>query len=215
MLEDLRARVLTAAQEASRQGLMTMTSGHFSARDPASGRIAITPSGRAYGTMRTEEIVVLDADGTVVEGELRPSTETPLHRGVYAARADIHGIAHVHSVHANAAGTLGLAVPPVVGTLWRYVGGDLVTAPFRESGTVEYAAHALRAIGNRRAIIMANHGLLAVGASVEEALEVAAYAEEGARVYLLARALGEPSRHPRPAPGAMYAPPWWNDTNAE
>jgi L-ribulose-5-phosphate 4-epimerase len=206
---DLRPRVLAAAQEAHRQGLLTMTSGNFSARDPETGRIAITPTGRPYPTMGAADICVLDADGSVVAAPSRPSSESELHRGVYAARADVHGIAHVHSVHANAVGALGLAVPPIVGTLWRYVGGELKTAPFRESGTAEYAAHALRVMGDQRAVIMANHGLLAIGATVEEALEVAAYAEEGARVYLLARALGEPSRHPRPRPGSMYAPRWW------
>jgi L-fuculose-phosphate aldolase len=78
-----------------------------------------------------------------------------------------------------------------------------------ESGSREYAAHALATMKDRRAMIMANHGLLAIGDTVERALETAAYAEEGARVFLLARALGEPSAHPKPEPGMMYAPTWW------
>ena len=209
-LADLRARVLAAALEASRLQLMTMTSGNFSARDRESGYVVITPSGRPYGTMRSEDIVVVRLDGTVVEGEHRPSSETPLHLGVYRARPDVDGIAHVHSPHANAVGALGLAVPPIVGTLWKYVGGTLETAPFMESGTAEYGAHALATMGDRRAMIMANHGLLAIGPTVEDALETAAYAEEGARVYLLARPLGEPREHPRPSVGMMYAPSWWS-----
>jgi len=209
-LGDLRGRVLAAAREASAMGLMTLTSGNFSARDPDSGLIAITPSGRRYETMTTADVVLVQLDGTVIDGTLKPSSETPLHLGVYEASPDVDGIAHVHSVHANAIGALGLAVPPVVGTLWRYVGGALETAPFMESGSREYAAHALKTMGDRRAMIMANHGLLAVGESVERALETAAYAEEGARVYLLARAHGEPTTHPKPEPGMMYAPPWWN-----
>jgi ribulose-5-phosphate 4-epimerase/fuculose-1-phosphate aldolase len=64
-------------------------------------------------------------------------------------------------------------------------------------------------MGERRAMIMANHGLLAIGETVEKALESAAYAEEGARVFLLARAHGETTTHPRPEAGMMYAPPWW------
>jgi len=208
-LGDLRARVLAAARDAAAMGLMTMTSGNFSARDPESGLIAITPSGRRYETMTAEDIVLVQLDGTVADGALKPSSETPLHLGVYEARADVDGIAHIHSVHANAVGALRLAVPPVVGTLWRYVGGTLETAPFMESGSREYAAHALETMGDRRAMIMANHGLLAVGETVERALETAAYAEEGARVYLLARAHGEPTTHPKPEPGMMYAPTWW------
>ena len=208
-LGELRARVLAAAREAAAMGLMTMTSGNFSARDRDTGLIAITPSGRRYETMTAADIVLVQLDGTVVGGSLKPSSETPLHLGVYEARPDVDGIAHVHSVHANAVGSLGLAVPPVVGTLWRYVGGTLETAPFMESGSREYAAHALATMGDRRAMIMANHGLLAVGETVERALETAAYAEEGARVFLLARAHGEPTAHPRPEAGMMYAPPWW------
>ncbi len=68
---------------------------------------------------------------------------------------------------------------------------------------------ALGAMGDRRATLMANHGLLAIGRTVEEALETAAYAEEGARIYLLTRPLGEPREHPRPSVGMMYAPSWW------
>ena len=209
LLQTLRARVRTCALEAHRQHLMTMTSGNFSARDPATGLIAITPSGRPYPTLEPEDIGVLDAAGAVVAGRWRPSSEAELHRGVYAGRPEVHGIAHGHSVHANGVGGPGLAVPPIVGTLWKYVGGELKTAPFRESGTAEYAEHALRVMGEQRAVIMANHGLLAIGGTVEDALEVAAYAEEGARIYLLARSLGEPSRYPKPRPGSMYAPSWW------
>jgi L-fuculose-phosphate aldolase len=201
--------VLAVAQEAAAMGLMTMTSGNFSARDRATGLVAITPSGRRYGTMTAADIVLVQLDGTVADGALKPSSETPLHLGVYEDRPDVDGIAHVHSVHANAVGTLRLAVPPLVGTLWRFVGGALETAPFMESGSREYAAHALAVMGDRRSMIMANHGLLAIGETVEGALETAAYAEEGARVFLLARALGEPTTHPRPEPGMMYAPPWW------
>src|SRR5688572_1847091 len=123
MLQELRERVLAVALEAYRQGLMTMTSGNFSGRDPETGLVAITPSGRPYAAMRSEDVVVVGLDGAVIEGAHRPSSETPLHLGVYAARPDIHGIAHVHSVHANAVGALGLTVPPIVGTLWKYVGG--------------------------------------------------------------------------------------------
>jgi len=209
LLPELRARVRAAAQEAARLQLMTMTSGNFSARDPESGHVVITPSGRPYGTMRPEDVVVVRLDGSVVEGAHRPSSETPLHLGVYRARDDVQGIAHVHSAHANAVGALGLDVPPIVGTLWKYVGGPLRTAPFMESGTAEYGAHALATMGEQRSMIMANHGLLAIGRDVEVALETAAYAEEGARVFLLARPLGEPREHPKPAPGMMYAPSWW------
>jgi L-ribulose-5-phosphate 4-epimerase len=209
LLGDLRARVLAAALEAARLGLMTMTSGNFSARDPERGLVAITPSGRPYATMKPADIVIVNLDGEVVDGALKPSSETQLHLGVYNHRPDANGIAHVHSPHANAVGVLGLDVPPIVGTLWRYVGGPLVTATFMESGTRQYSAHALAAMADRRAMIMANHGLLAIGDTVEAALETAAYAEEGARVFLLARPLGEPSTHPRPSRGMMYAPPWW------
>jgi L-ribulose-5-phosphate 4-epimerase len=208
-LGDLRDRVLVAAKSAYEMGLMSMTSGNFSARDPESGLVAITPSGRRYESMHPADIALVDLDGALVDGPWRPSSETPLHCGVYRERPWVHGIAHVHSVHANAVGALGLSVPPIVGTLWRYVGGDLRTAPYKESGTSDYATHVLAVMGERRAAIMANHGLIAVAETIENALENAVYAEEGARIYLLARPLGEPSRHPRPEPGTMYAPPWW------
>src|SRR5262245_6152046 len=88
-LGGLRARVLAAAQDASPMGLMTLTSGNFSARDRESGLIAITPSGRRYETMTVADIVLVQLDGTVVDGTLKPSSETPLHLGVYEARPDV------------------------------------------------------------------------------------------------------------------------------
>ncbi|MFN8523303.1 MAG: class II aldolase/adducin family protein [Chloroflexota bacterium] len=208
-LQDLRRRVLAVAQEAYRLKLMTMTSGNFSARDPETGLIAITPSGRSYTTMTEADIVLVDRDAKVVDGAHKPSSETPLHVGIYRAKGDVFGISHVHSAHANAVGVLGVTVPPLVGTMWRYIGGDLRTAPHKESGTFEYADHIMGVMKECRAAIMANHGLIAVGPTVEKALESTAYAEEGAQIYLLSRGLGEPSRHPRPEPGSMYAPDWW------
>ena len=191
LFENQRRKVMATALEAREMGLVTLTFGNFSLRDESSGLVCITPSGMDYRELTPEDIVVVDLDGRVVEGGRRPSTETPLHCLAYKKRGDVFGICHTHSVFATAWASCGLAIPAIVFELAALIGGPVECAPYRRAGTAELAEAAVEALRDRQAVLLANHGLLAVGPDLGAALVNAAVVEEGAKIACLARGIGE------------------------
>lgn len=102
LLEDLREKIIKIAQKAQAEKLIPLTMGNFSARDRATGLIAVTPSGMSYETLLPADIVIVDTAGKTIDGSRKPSIETPMHCAVYRKRPDIGGIAHTHSTFATA-----------------------------------------------------------------------------------------------------------------
>ncbi len=196
MIEGLRKRVLEVAPRCYRQGQMVSTAGNFSGRDPESGLIAITPGSYSYENMTPEDIVVVDADMKVVDGHLKPSSDTDVHTYIYRNRDDIHGIVHTHSIYANVFGALGKPILPVLGTVQALVGGEVPVLPFTHFGTEEGQRAMLEGLRERRAVVMGGHGLTCVAGTVELALKVSNFVEEGAQVYYRALQIGEPKRVP-------------------
>jgi len=111
MLTELKKQVLTANLSLVKYGLVTLTWGNVSGIDRAKGLIVIKPSGVGYGEMKSTDMVVVDLDGKVVEGKLRPSSDTPTHIGLYNAFPKIGGITHTHSVNATAFAQAGKGIP--------------------------------------------------------------------------------------------------------
>lgn len=189
ILEGLRRQVLDAAKEMSRLGLVHATSGNVSARDAATGLVAITPSGLAYETLEPSDVVVIDVSGHTIEGTHRPSSETPMHMAVYRARQDVLAVMHTHSPHATASGVAGSVLPAVTVPLAIY--GPVPVSLFELPGTEELGESCVQALGSEgMAVLLQNHGVLTVGRTAREALEIALYIEEGAQVALLCDAAG-------------------------
>ena len=111
MLENLKEEVLEANLDLVRHGLVIFTWGNVSAIDRASGRVVIKPSGVEYEALKAEDMVVVDLDGNVVEGSLRPSSDTPTHLALYRAFEGIGGVVHTHSTYATAWAQAGLDIP--------------------------------------------------------------------------------------------------------
>ena len=150
-----------------RLGLVSGTSGNLSARD--GDLVLITPSALPYESMTVDDLVTLSLAGAVVAGSRVPSSELRVHLAVYAARPEARALAHTHSEHATA---------------WSHLGeplGEVLTAPFAPSGSDEIAAAAVRALGDRDAVLLGRHGVLALGESPAAALEVCAAVERRAR----------------------------------
>lgn len=188
-----RRAVLAAAREMGERGLVTGMAGNVSMRLPVTrGRalIAVTPSQRPYATLRPEDIVVVDSVGTVVDGGLAPSSELPLHLAVYHARPDVGAVMHTHSTYASVLAVVGRALPPVLDELVVFVGGAVEVAEYGMSGTREMAERAVRALGDRKAAFLRNHGLVGVGSTPADALGVCAMVERAAQVYVMASLLG-------------------------
>jgi len=177
----------------SRSGLAPATWGNISARDPETGLILITPSGMAYDSLQPEDICVLDLDGNHVDCPWKPSTETPLHLIFYRAKPWCHAVVHTHSLYATAFAALGQEIPVVVATLASAVGGSVPCAPYTPSGTEHFGQVALEAMGDRTAVLLGNHGVVAVGSSLEEAYTVAEVVENAAKIYHFALSVGRPN----------------------
>jgi len=191
-LTALREEVLGYSLKMSRSGMAPATWGNVSARDPESGIVAITPSGMEYETLTPEDICLVDLDGNKIDPKWKPSTETPLHLTFYRHRSDVNAIVHTHSIFATAFACANQEIPVVVATLASGVGGRVPVAPYQPSGTEEFGLGALKAMGDRTAVLLANHGVVAVGASLKDAYTVAELVENAAKIAVYARVLGEP-----------------------
>ncbi len=174
-------------------GLVTGTSGNVSARTP-DGDVLMTPSGIDYEEMEPGDVVLVDVDGEVLEGSLGPSTETPMHTGIYRARADVGAVVHTHSVFATTLACLGWTIPPVHYMLTTLSeDGEIPLAPYTTYGTEKLAGYAAEALGeDRNACLLQNHGTIAVGDSPGEAFSRTVVLEEMAEIYYRTRSVGEP-----------------------
>lgn len=188
---DARVAVLRAAREMSRRGLSAGTSGNVSAR--AHGGMVVTPSAMPYEEMREDHLVAVDLDGRLLRGERRPTTEWPLHAAVYRARADVDAVVHAHATFCTTLATLRRDVP-AFHYMIAVAGGDSIRcAPYAPFGSSELAGNAVTALEGRQACLLANHGVVTVGASPDEALSLLGEVEHLMELYWRALQVGEPS----------------------
>ena len=185
MSGELRAALVDAAREMLRLGLVSGTSGNVSARDGES--ILITPAAMAYELMSEEDVVAIDADGEPAEEPRRPSSEWRVHAAIYAARADAGAIVHTHSTHATAWSFLGEPLDTGTEELEAATGGAVVTASYAPTGSVEIAAAAAEALGDRGAVLLGRHGVVGLGATPAEALATCVVVERQAQLAWLLR----------------------------
>jgi len=179
----LRTRVRRTAQRASDAGHIVASLGNVSARHPRhDDRLLITPSGVSYGAMASADVVTIDQGGRVhrAVGEVRPSSEWRVHAAIYRARPDVHAIVHTHAVHAQAFSFLGCPLSADTEELDAFAGGDVDVADYAASGTGELAENAVRALGSRQAVLLARHGVVSVGVSLDAAYAVAQVVERQA-----------------------------------
>lgn len=191
LLEALRNEVWKYNLELPRYGLIKMTSGNISGRDAETGLVVIKPSGYSYDEMTPADMVVVDMDGRVVEGHLQPSVDTETHLYVYAHRPDVRGIGHTHSAYATSFAVLGRPIPACM-TASAMLGGEIPVGGFAAIGGAEIGAEIVRAIGDKRAVLMQNHGVFTIGNSPKQAAKMAVEVEEIARTVHLAMLLGDP-----------------------
>jgi L-fuculose-phosphate aldolase len=171
------------------EGLSRGSSGNASVRTARGMRI--TPSGIASTALEPGQMVEITLDGRPMEGLLAPSSEWRMHAGVYAARPDVQAIVHCHSRYATALACCRRDIPAFHYMVAVAGGNSIRCAPYATFGTAELAAHALAALEGRRACLLANHGQLALGTSLEGALALAREVEELAAQYTLALGLGD------------------------
>ena len=191
--QDLREEVARVARQMISSGLVTGTSGNVSARTPE-GDVLITPSGLDYSELEPDDVVLVDLDKNVLEGALEPSSETPMHTGIYRRRPEVKAVVHTHSRFATTLACLGWEIPPVHYMLTALSPeGRISLAPYATYGTEELAGYASEALGeSRNACLLQNHGTITVGQSAEEAFSRTVILEEMAEIYYRTRIVGEP-----------------------
>lgn len=171
--------------------LTTGSGGNLSICNRREQLVAIKPSGVDYLTMQPEDVVVVDMQGRLVEGNLKPSSELKFHLALYQYRSEIGAVVHTHQVYATTLACLGWELP-AVHYLVGFAGKKVPLAPYATFGSQELSDHILATIGDYNACLMANHGIVTVGAALMNAFAVAEEIELVARLYYQARCIGNP-----------------------
>jgi len=191
--------LVQAAQRMAADGHVLGTSGNVSLRVPGEEKFLITPSSLPYPDLTPEDIVLMDFQGEILSEGRPPSVESGMHLRILKEREDVKAIFHHHSPCATALAALRIPIPPFLEELVIYLGGPVQVAPYAGSGSDELAENVMKNLEGRAAVLMANHGSLCVGSSLEKAYHVVNLVERAARVYLLARTVGEPPVLPQEA----------------
>lgn len=157
----------------SSKNLSTGTSGNISIKNPENGLIALSPSGMDYYSMKPEDIVILNQDGTIAEGRRKPSSEWRLHLDFYRAKPDIYAIVHTHSIYCTTMACLGVPLKAVHYVIASSGACEIPVAPYQTFGTQELSDSAVQAGKNSRGVLLQNHGMLACGANITEAFSLA------------------------------------------
>ncbi len=191
MLEELREVVWKCNLELPKNGLVKMTNGNVSGRDPETNLIVIKPSGYSYEDMTPAHMVIVNLEGDIVEGDLLPSVDTDTHLYVYQHRPDVFGIAHTHSPYATSFAALGQPIPACL-TATAMLGGEIPLGGYAPIGGEDIGREIISNIGNSKAIVMQNHGVFTVGKDAKQATKMAVEVEEIAEVTHLALLRGQP-----------------------
>jgi L-fuculose-phosphate aldolase len=190
-LQALREAVATGGRRLVAARLVESTSGNLSVRDGAGGQVAISPSALAYERVTPADVVVVSPDGRVADGRRAPSSELGMHLAVYRRRPDVGAVVHTHSPWATTWAVLGREIPAVHYVI-ASVGHRVRVAPYATFGSGELAGLAAETLGADNAVLLANHGVLAVGPDLDGALDNAVRVEFLAEVYWKACQIGAP-----------------------
>ncbi len=201
MLEKLKEEITKLHLELPANQLVTWTGGNVSARDPETGLVVIKPSGVMYPDLTPDKMVVLDLNGKIIEGNLKPSSDTDTHLYIYRERTDVNGIVHTHSPFATAFAAVGKPIPPVLTAICDEFGGEIPVGGFAPIGDEAIGKEVVKAIGSSPAILMQNHGVFTIGKSAKAAVKAAVMVEDVARTVFYALQLGEI----KPIPQEMVA----------
>ena len=179
---ELGAGIVAVAQAIDLAGFCPSKSGNVSARTDAG--FLITPSGLPYAQTLPDDLIELSLDGMVLSGARKPSSEWPFHSAIYRARPEAQAIVHTHSPRATALSCTRRGIPAFHYMIALCGGADIRCADYATFGTPELAENAVRALEGRKAVLLANHGVIALGASLAGAHQIVAEVENLAGQYL-------------------------------
>jgi L-ribulose-5-phosphate 4-epimerase len=196
LLPELREELWRLHLELPKNNLVAWTGGNVSARDPESGLVVIKPSGILYPDLTPQNMVVLDLTGKVLEGDLKPSSDTYSHLYIYRERPDVNGVVHTHSRYATAFAALGMSIPVYLTAQADEFGTAIPCGGFALIGNEDIGRVVCESIGDCSAVLLKNHGVFTIGKSVESAVKSAVMVEDVAATVWLALQLGQPMQIP-------------------
>jgi len=188
--ESERQQIIDVGIALDRYRLISLSGGNVSMR--IGGHILVTPSGMSYETLVPSDVVVMDPKGKVIEGERRPSVDTVALLHIYANMPGVNAVIHTHQPYATAIGLVMDELPAFCTTLVNATLGAVTVAPYSSAASLEMGIKTVENIGDKRAVILRNHGVVTVGPTLKDALYAAVYLEDAARSYSVARAMGTP-----------------------
>jgi L-ribulose-5-phosphate 4-epimerase len=191
-LEAIRDELARLHAELPANHLVAWTGGNVSARDPESGLVAIKPSGVRYPDLTAASMVVVDLDGQIVDGDLKPSSDVASHLYIYRHRPDVTGVVHTHSRYATAFAAVGRPIPVHLTAQADEFGGEIPCAGFAFIGDDSIGQLVVEGIGSSPAILLQNHGVFTVGPTPEAAVKAAVMVEDIAATVWAALQIGAP-----------------------
>lgn len=196
-IAELKQEIVVKSLQAFREGMFSGTSGNMSCYLRDEGKMLITPTSVRYDVMKAEDIAVLTLDGTILEGDLQPSSEWRMHAAVYEAMSEVGAVFHTHSPYATAFAVNRQTIPAVLIEAHVFLGGDIRCADYATPGTKAVGTNAIPALQGRGGCTLANHGVLAVGGDLAQAYLRAEYIEDLAKIYAYAKTVGVPVELPK------------------
>jgi L-ribulose-5-phosphate 4-epimerase len=191
MFETQKQEVLNAALKLDRYGLIALSGGNVSWRMD-SGEVLVTPSGMMYDDMVPEDILVVDLDGNIIEGERKASVDTEALLYIYKNMPRVNAVIHTHQPYATGLGLVMDELPCNLSTMANATEGPVAVAEYGDPGSLSMGVEAVKAIGDRLAVVLKHHGVIAVGRDLRQALFSCVYLEEAAKTVSVALSTGMP-----------------------
>ena len=186
MLEALKEEVCEQNHELPANGLVVGSGGNVSGRDPETGLVVIKPSGVKFSKLTPDTMVVVDLNGNVIEGDMKPSVDTGIHLYVYKHRTDVFGITHTHSPYASSFAARGARIPAIMTPITHMLGRDVPCSRYATPGEVDTGEAIVEAADGGWAVLVKAHGVFTMGKSATQATSIAMYLEEAAMTTHLA-----------------------------
>lgn len=189
MYQKEKNEVIKAGITLDRYELIALSGGNISMR--IGDQVLVTPSGMIYEDMVEDDVLVVDLDGNIIEGNRKPSVDTGALLHIFRSDESIKAVIHTHQPYATAVGLVADELPCNLTTMANAVRGSVKVVPYTSAATEQMGIEAIKYLNGRLAVILKNHGVIAVGESLKQALYACVYLEEAAKTYAIARSIGE------------------------
>lgn len=191
LMKEIRQELVDHGKLLVETDLTSGTGGNLSYYDRKNGYMAITPSGVEFNQTTLEDIVIMKLDGTIIEGERKPSSEWVMHKRIYETREDINSVVHAHTIYATVLATLREELP-ASHYMIALAGSSVRVADYASFGTPELAENAAKGMIDRNAVMLANHGIIGGSDTVKNAFNVIHEIEYCSKIHVIAKSIGEP-----------------------